>query len=123
VDTLFPKSPKKDFPDRRSLEIEDLDDLEVNHLAKYGWAFRKDSSTTTDKASLAQSPGGIDLNSRHLNLESSGQKVNIAFDPVMIAQFRRGDFSGVRIKILDVVPVNLIPLLGLREERIKLALR
>ena len=50
--------------------------------------------------------GGIDLNSRALNLESSGQKVNIAFDPAMIAQFKRGDFSGVRIQILNVVPIK-----------------
>ncbi len=70
-----------------------------------------------DKAALAKSPeGGIDLNSRNLNMESEGQKVNIAFDPAMIAQFRRGDFSGVRIQILDVVPVNLMPLLGLKED-------
>jgi hypothetical protein len=41
--------------------------------------------------------------------------VNITFDPAMIAQFKRGDFSGVNIKILDVVPVNLMPLLGLKE--------
>ena len=59
--------------------------------------------------------GGIDLNSRNLNMQSEGEKVNITFDPAMIAQFRRGDFSGVRIQILDVVPVNLMPLLGLRE--------
>lgn len=61
-------------------------------------------------------PGGIDLNTRTLNMESSGQKVNITFDPAMIAQFKHGDFSGVKIQILDVVPVNLMPLLGLTEE-------
>ena len=60
--------------------------------------------------------GGIDLTSRHLNMESSGQKINITFDPAMIAQFKRGDFSGVRIQILDVVPINLMPLLGLKED-------
>ena len=65
-----------------------------------------------DKASLVE-PGGIDLNSSQLRLQSEGEKVNIAFDPAMIAQFRRGDFSGVRIQILDVVPVNLMSLLGL----------
>jgi len=63
-------------------------------------------------------PGGIDLNSRSLNLESSGEKVNITFDPAVIAQFRRGDFSGVRIQILDVVPINLMPLLGLKEDEL-----
>jgi phosphomannomutase len=62
-------------------------------------------------------PGGIDLNAKHLNLQSEGEKVNITFDPAMIAQFQRGDFSGVRIQILDVVPINLMPLLGLREEK------
>jgi len=67
---------------------------------------------TVDQAALAN-PGGIDLNSRNLKMESSGEKVNITFDPAMIAQFKRGDFSGVRIKILDVVPINLMPLLGL----------
>lgn len=49
-------------------------------------------------------------------MESEGQKVNITFDAAMIAQFKRGDFSGVKIKILDVVPINLMPLLGLKED-------
>jgi hypothetical protein len=71
---------------------------------------------SSDKAALAKIPGGIDLNSRHLNMESSGQKVNITFDPAMIEQFKRGDFSGVKIQILDVVPINLMPLLGLKED-------
>ncbi|MDE2008984.1 MAG: hypothetical protein KGJ09_02775 [Candidatus Omnitrophica bacterium] len=60
-------------------------------------------------------PGGIDLNSRTLNMESTGQKVHITFDPAMIAQFRRGDFSGVKIQILNVVPIQLAPLLGLKQ--------
>ncbi len=64
-----------------------------------------------DRAQIT--PGGIDLNSGNLNMQSQGQKVSITFDPAMIAQFRRGDFSGVRIQILDVVPVNLISLLAL----------
>jgi hypothetical protein len=63
-----------------------------------------------------KAPGGIDLASKNLNMESSGQRVNITFDPAMIEQFKRGDFSGVKIQILDVVPVNLMPLLGLKEE-------
>ena len=65
---------------------------------------------------VAVTPGGIDLNSGHLKMEISGEKVNITFDPAMIAQFRRGDFSGVQIQILDVVPISLMPLLGLKED-------
>jgi len=81
-------------------------------------------SPAGDKAALVE-PGGIDLNSRNLKIDAEGQKVDITFNPAMIAQFRRGDFSGVRIKILDVVRVNLLPLLGLKvgQATAQLALR
>jgi phosphomannomutase len=78
-----------------------------------------DAPGIDDSAQLnhqAVMPGGIDLNSRTLNMQSSGQRVNITFDPAMIAQFKRGDFSGVQIQILNVVPINLMPLLGLKED-------
>jgi hypothetical protein len=72
----------------------------------------KHSKDITDMAALA-TPGGIDLNAAHLNMQSQGEKVNITFDPAMIEEFKRGDFSGVKIQILDVVPVNLMALLGI----------
>jgi len=75
-----------------------------------------DIATRGSGTDSAMSPGGIDLASKHLKMQSEGEKVNIAFNPAMIAQFKRGDFSGVRIKIIDVIPVNLIPLLGLKED-------
>ncbi len=55
--------------------------------------------------------GGIDLNSRYLDMQSEGEKVDIAFNQAMIAQFRRGDFSGIQVRILDVVPVSLLSLI------------
>jgi len=69
----------------------------------------------SDKAAVAiptltAENGGIDLNSRSLKMQSEGDKVNITFSPAMIAQFRRGDFSGVRIQIFDVVQINLMSL-------------
>ncbi len=61
--------------------------------------------------------GGIDLNAINQKLQSEGQGVNIKFDPAMIEQFKRGNFTGVQIRILEVTPVqSLRPLLGLREE-------
>jgi hypothetical protein len=86
-------------------------------LEGFAARFREDlmAAEKRDHAALA-TPGGIDLNARNLNMESSGQKVKIIFDPAMIAQFRRGDFSGVKIQILDVVPINLMPLLGFKED-------
>ena len=76
----------------------------------------KRSGGEGDNAALSKIQGGINLNSSSLKMESEGQKVNITFNAAMIAQFRRGDFSGVRIKVLDVTPINLMPLLGLKEE-------
>jgi len=88
----------------------------IDPLEDGGFNYRT-SELLVDRASLAGSPeGGIDLASKHLRMESSGEKVNITFDPLMIAQFKRGDFSGVRIQILDVVPINPVSLLGLKED-------
>jgi len=89
-------------------------DINVSSVDKASLTINKPIENS-DQAGLA-APGGIDLNSRNLNMQSEGQKVNITFDAAMIAQFRRGDFSGVRIQILDVVPISLVPLLGLKED-------
>lgn len=63
-----------------------------------------------DHAALA-TPGGIDLNSKNLKLSSEGQKVDISFNSAMVAQFKRGDFSGVRFQIFDVIPESMASLL------------
>ena len=68
------------------------------------------------KRDRAMIQGGIDFASKHLHMETSGDKINITFNPAMMAQFERGDFSGVKIQILDVVPISLMPLLGLKED-------
>ncbi len=70
--------------------------------------------------------GGIDLNSRNMAMSVDGEKVDIRFDPAMIAQFKAGDFSGVVPVILNITPIsNILPLLGLapgrEEEEEKLA--
>ncbi len=61
--------------------------------------------------------GGIDLNAKNMQMDVNGQKINIHFDPAMVAQFKRGDFSGVRPVIIKITPIqNIMPLLGLKEE-------
>ncbi len=70
-----------------------------------------------DKAALAQSPGGIDLNARNMNMDVSGEKIDIRFDKATIEQFKRGDFSGVRPVIITITPIlNVMSLLGLKED-------
>jgi len=52
--------------------------------------------------------GGIDLNTRNTKTEVSGEKINLRFDPAMVAQFRRGDFSGVEVLIVSIVRLNSV---------------
>ena len=61
--------------------------------------------------------GGIDLNSKNMAMSVDGEKIDIKFDPAMIEQFKRGDFSGVRPVIINITPIpSILPLLGLKEE-------
>jgi phosphomannomutase len=69
--------------------------------------------------------GGIDFNAKNLKMGVKGDQINIKFDPAMIEQFKRGDFSGVRPVIINITPLNSIwPVLGLspvRKEEERLA--
>ena len=53
-------------------------------------------------------PGGIDLNARHMGLDVArdGKGVEMELDPAMIADFQRGDFSGVVPFIIRIIPVQ-----------------
>ncbi len=87
---------------------------------------------TGEKSDLAQlthqaigakvTPGGIDLNSQNMQIDVDGQKIDIHWDPAMVAQFRQGDFSGVRPVIYRITPiVDIMPILGLAPRREELA--
>lgn len=52
--------------------------------------------------------GGIDLNSRNMPMEIDGQKIEMKFDPALIAQFKRNDFSGVHPVIINIFPIKSI---------------
>jgi hypothetical protein len=68
-----------------------------------------------DNAVLA-TPGGIDLNAKHLQLDINGQPIDTTFDPAMMAQFKRGDFTGIYPVILNITPIpNIRLLLSLKE--------
>jgi SAM-dependent methyltransferase len=62
---------------------------------------------------FSDTKGGIDLNSRNMLMDVSGEKINIKFDQALVDQFRRGDFSGIRPVIINITPVpNGWPSLG-----------
>ena len=52
--------------------------------------------------------GGVDLNARHMGLDVArdGKGVEMELDPAMIADFQRGDFSGVVPFIIRITPVQ-----------------
>lgn len=70
----------------------------------------------------AMTPGGIDLSTENMATKIFGEGVDVRFDPAMIQQFKRGDFTGVRPVILRVTPIqNVLPLFGMssvRDERL-----
>jgi 6-phosphogluconolactonase/glucosamine-6-phosphate isomerase/deaminase len=72
--------------------------------------------TKADNAQAAKAPGGIDLNAANMALAISkdGQGVSVKFDPVLAAEFRRGDFSGIIPVILRITPIaSALPVMGL----------
>jgi hypothetical protein len=65
---------------------------------------------------LSKSPGGIDLNARNMGLDiaKEGRGIDMTFDPALIAEFQRGDFSGIEPVIVRIVPISsALPVLGL----------
>ncbi|MBF0485551.1 MAG: hypothetical protein HQL16_03445 [Candidatus Omnitrophica bacterium] len=56
-------------------------------------------------ADSAQVNGGIDMNANNLDMTETGAAPEMAFDPLLIEQFRAGDFTGIRPVILGITPI------------------
>jgi len=101
------------------IERERLEFVRTAYATNQPYAYDSAAMVTqaVDNATLTSEkiPGGINLSSKNLYMESEGDKVNIAFNPAMIAQFKRGDFSGIKVNILETVPVNVMQVLGLKK--------
>ena len=68
--------------------------------------------------SVLKRNGGIDLNAANMAMSERGDRVAMRFDPAMIAQFKRGDFTGIRPEIVQITPVpSLATLMGLTGQR------
>ncbi len=58
--------------------------------------------------------GGIDLNATSKATATSGDQIKMIVDPAMVARFRAGDFSGIRVQILGVITMpSVLPLFGM----------
>jgi len=71
------------------------------------------TSVSLDKA--MNDLGGISLNAKNMGLDitKEGQGIDMKFDPAMIAEFQRGDFSGIVPVIIRITPLrSALPLLG-----------
>ncbi|MBF0619317.1 MAG: hypothetical protein HQL19_04035 [Candidatus Omnitrophica bacterium] len=73
-----------------------------SHLLKIVREYGKPSE------SAMLTPGGIDLNVRKMSLDISkdGKGVAMSFDPAMVAEFQKGNFTGVAGVILRIVPIQ-----------------
>lgn len=71
----------------------------------------RDAAMKADQAM----PGGIDLNSKNMGLDvaKDGQGIEMKFDPAMVAEFQKGNFTGVQGIILRIVPIESpLPIFG-----------
>ncbi len=92
----------------------------VTHDLK--WFQDEDSSGDTALLTTPAAPGGIELNAQNMQMDISGEAIDVRFDPAVAEQFKRGDFSGVTPVIINITPIpNIMPLLGLKEEEERLA--
>jgi|GEM_PF-3193177 len=69
-----------------------------------------------DNAEAAPKRGGIELNANKmgLNVSRDGKGVQMKFDPAMVAQFQKGDFTGIVPVILNITPIaNPSAMLGM----------
>jgi hypothetical protein len=73
-----------------------------------------------DKAMATDDPadikGGIDLNAKNMGLDVArdGEGVEIKLDPAMVAEFQKGNFTGVEGIILRITPIqSVLPILGM----------
>ena len=94
--------------------------IEVPSFKPHSLVIKIDMSAATKVRDMGQSSvvdnGGIDLNAKNMEMDvaKDGRGVEMTFDPAMVAEFRRGDFTGVEGVILNIVPIaNPLLLLGL----------
>jgi len=69
-----------------------------------------------DFAQTVLPPGGIDLNAKNMAMavDREGNGIEMNFDPAMVAEFRRGNFSGIVANIIRIIPIKSpLPMMGL----------
>ncbi|MBF0522343.1 MAG: hypothetical protein HQL24_04715 [Candidatus Omnitrophica bacterium] len=134
-ETAWAKGDQKALEYFRQLQTGEVKELAIERIARgpefglsahralqewYKQGMPKNISETTDKAMAT--PGGIDLNAKNLdmNVSKEGNGIEIKFDPAMVEQFKRGDFSGIVPVIIRITPIESpFPLLGLEVPREK----
>jgi hypothetical protein len=91
----------------------ELKDIKGSEIITFEGMLRPDSKDRSQDNLLN---GGIDLNARKMGLDvaKEGAGVEMKFDPAMVAEFQKGNFSGVEGIILKIIPIESpLPMLGM----------
>lgn len=101
----------------------------ISDLKTYGISAPADAtkfifkSKSLKKEDNSADVGGIALNGKLMDLDvaKDGKGVEMKFDPDMVAEFQRGNFTGVEGVILNIVPmVSPLSLLGLEKASVEM---
>jgi hypothetical protein len=76
--------------------------FQVMKVAKEG------SGSENNDAEAPKIDGGIDLDAKNMGLDviRDGKGIEMNFDPAMVAEFQKGNFTGVEGIILRIVPIR-----------------
>ncbi len=91
------------FPQEASIAQE-----EVNAMIEQAGLGKEKAGEQKKDGDGAMTPGGIDLNAKNMgmNVTRDGKGIAMKLDPAMIADFQRGDLTGVVPVILQIVPIQ-----------------
>jgi len=110
--------------DNRIVEIYfETNELYAINISLESVSYSIPDSAITDRAALAQAPGGIDLNTSNgmqWKVSKDGKGVEMDIDPALIERIKREGIDSLTPVIFRVTPVvSIWPLLGLEPSKRK----
>ena len=91
-----------------------LNRLDYKKVINYDAAMKASELVRKVFPGIGNPLGGIDLNAKNIDWDVQGKGVVMRVDPLMLAQFERGDFTGVEDTVLKTMIIpSPLPVLGL----------
>jgi len=90
-------------------QLKDLSDKILEILGNDAALLALTAPAVHDHIRRVENPGGIDLNSKGMDLGISKKNggIQMRFNPSLLAQFRQNDYDGIEANILSIKPIDI----------------